>query len=103
MTGLPDNNYPAFNTLAAALRAKGHTVLNPADNPPPPPAYEGGAWEYYMRLGLSQLVQCEVCVLLFNWHRSRGASLEERIARELGMTILTQRQALDMPDFGGRY
>ncbi len=98
MTGLPDNNYPAFNAIAAALRAKGHAVLNPAENPPPPPDYEGYAWEYYMRLGLAQLVQCDVCVLLFDWHRSRGALIEERIARELGMIILTRRQALDMPD-----
>ena len=30
MTGMPDYNRPAFHRAAAGLRAKGHTVLDPA-------------------------------------------------------------------------
>ena len=32
MTGLPDNNYPAFHAKATELRAKGYIVRNPAEN-----------------------------------------------------------------------
>lgn len=32
MTGLPDFNYPAFHAAAAAWRAAGWTVANPAEN-----------------------------------------------------------------------
>lgn len=33
MSGLPEFNYPAFNRAAAVLRAQGHHVENPAENP----------------------------------------------------------------------
>ena len=35
MSGLPDLNSPAFNAMAERLRAHGHHVENPAENPPP--------------------------------------------------------------------
>jgi hypothetical protein len=31
MTGIPYFNFPKFDRIAAELRAKGHTVFNPAD------------------------------------------------------------------------
>lgn len=36
MTGLPDNNYPAFHEAAARLRKRCWHVENPAENPAPP-------------------------------------------------------------------
>ena len=36
MSGLPELNYPAFHAKAAELRAAGHHVENPAENPAPP-------------------------------------------------------------------
>ena len=61
MSGLPDLNYPAFNAMAAKLRAHGHHVENPAENP------ECDSWEAYMRLAIAQLVTCGTLVLLDGW------------------------------------
>ena len=84
MTGLPEFNYPAFNAAAARLRALGHEVLNPAENPVPP----CGSWAGYMRLGLSQLVQCECIVLLPGWADSKGALFERKTAQVLAMDVV---------------
>ena len=84
MSGLPEFNYPAFNEAAALLRAKGHTVLNPAENPVP----ACGTWQGYMRLALAQLVQCECIVLLPGWSESKGALIERWLAQVLGMEVM---------------
>lgn len=84
MTGLPDFNYPAFHAMAAQLRSVGVDVRNPAEN-------AGGdtsqPWDYYMRLGLAQLLECDSLVLLPGWRESRGASLEWFVATSLNMAI----------------
>lgn len=84
MTGLPDFNYPAFNAAAAQLRAMGHTVLNPAENPVP----ACGTWQGYMRMALAQLVQCECIVLLPGWAESKGALIERKLAQVLQMEVV---------------
>jgi len=84
MTGLKDFNYPAFNAEAARLRALGHEVLNPAENPAPP----CGSWAGYMRLALRQLIECECVVLLPGWIESKGAMIERNLAQALGMAIV---------------
>jgi hypothetical protein len=89
MSGLPDFNYPAFNAAAAKLRAMGHTVLNPAENPTP----ACRTWHGYMRLGLAQLVQCDCIAMLPGWAGSKGARLELKVARELEM------EAKEVADF----
>ncbi|MFA9285071.1 DUF4406 domain-containing protein [Comamonas sp. SY3] len=81
MTGLPEFNYPAFNAAAAELRARGHEVFNPAENPVP----ACGSWAGYMRQALAQLLQCEAIYLLPEWIRSKGARLESRVATDLGL------------------
>ena len=81
MTGIKDSNYPAFHKAAASLRASGYEVENPADNPAPPCE----TWEGYMRMALRQLVKCDQIALLPGWERSRGATIEARLAADLGM------------------
>lgn len=83
MSGLPESNYPAFHAAAAKLRAMGHVVLNPAENPEP----ACGTWQGYMRMALAQLVQCDGVVLLPGWSDSRGALLERELAQTLGMDL----------------
>lgn len=84
MSGLPEYNYPAFHAEAARLRSRGFHVENPADNPSPP----CGTWQGYMRLALAQLVTCQAIALLPGWNNSRGATIEHRLALELGLSVL---------------
>lgn len=84
MTGLPGFNFPAFFAAADKLRAEGHDVVNPAENPEQP------SWAAYMRLAIAQLVTCEAAYFLQGWERSRGARREHSIACDLEMTIRYQ-------------
>jgi hypothetical protein len=79
MTGLPDYNYPAFNAEAARLRSLGYEVENPAENP------EQESWEGYLRQALRQMLTCELVVLLPGWVLSKGAMLEKKVARSVGI------------------
>lgn len=79
MTGLPDANYPAFRAAASQFRAMGFEVENPAENPEPP----CGTWQGYMRMAIAQVARCDGVVLLPNWHNSRGARVEFRLAADL--------------------
>lgn len=79
MTGLPDYNYPAFNAEAARLRALGHVVENPAENP------EQDSWQAYMRVAIAQMMRCESVAFLPGWEESKGACIESDLAVQLGM------------------
>ena len=83
MSGLPELNYPAFHAAAKSLRDLGYAVENPAENPVPP----CGSWEAYMRMALAQLVRCDEIHMLRGWSKSRGARLENQLAKELGLLI----------------
>lgn len=83
MSGLPDNNYPAFHAAAARLRALGYHVENPAENPVPEPE----TWENYLRMGLRQMLTCDAVVTLPGSPQSRGAVLEMSVARQVGIPV----------------
>lgn len=84
MTGLPQFNYPAFNTMAGQLRAYGFEVENPAENPVP----ACGSWLGYMRLSLAQLVTCDQVITLPGWEQSKGARIEVDLAHQLGLPVV---------------
>ena len=84
MSGLPDLNYPAFHAAADLLRADGHEVINPAENPAPPCK----SWRGYMRMSVAQVAQCEAIAVLPGWEKSRGATLEMHIARQLDLIVM---------------
>jgi hypothetical protein len=83
MTGLPDLNFPAFNAAAAQLRAKGFTVVNPAEFG----EGEGKEWADYMRKYIKALMDCDMVATLPGWADSKGACLEVGIAVALGMRL----------------
>jgi hypothetical protein len=83
MSGLPEFNYPAFHRAAAALRAIGHTVHNPAENPVPP----CGSWLGYMRMSIAQIANSDALVMLPGWQRSRGARVEFILAKLIGLFV----------------
>ena len=84
MSGLPDLNYPAFNAMAERLRAHGHHVENPAENPPP----KCESWLGYMRMAVAQLATCDAVVMLPGWSKSKGACIEHQLAVGLGLEIM---------------
>jgi len=83
MSGLPEFNFPAFNAEAAALRAQGFAVLNPAEHG----IVDGADWADYLRHDIAGLASCERIHLLPGWSKSKGARLEHSIAVALGMVI----------------
>jgi hypothetical protein len=88
MTGRPDHNFPAFHAAASELRARGWSVLNPAEN-------FGGCTRKtraeYMRLDLAHVVDSDGIVMLEGWHESRGAAMEFLVARETGRKLYAFR------------
>lgn len=84
MTGLPDYNYPAFQAAAAKLRAEGEDVRSPTENDD---GSQGKPWDFYMRAGIRQLLECDAIYLLPGWENSTGACLEYDIAWALRMRI----------------
>lgn len=84
MSGLPELNFPAFHKAAADLRAKGFEVVNPAEINADPTA----GWNACMRQDIAQLVTCDELAVLPGWQRSRGATIEMRLAADLGMRIV---------------
>jgi hypothetical protein len=97
MTGHADLNFPAFNAAAAEYRRRGCFVINPAEinggenevtecADMTPEQYQAH-WQACMRHDIAALVTCGTIVMLDGWLKSRGATLEHHIARELGLTI----------------
>lgn len=97
MTGYADLNFPAFNAAAAEYRRRGCFVINPAEINGGPEEAAAVAlmtteqyqthWIKCMRRDVAELVTCDTIVLLDGWTKSRGATLEHHVARELGFTI----------------
>lgn len=82
MTGLPEWNHPAFHTAAAQLRARGYTVINPAEN-----GTEVTDWVTCMRRQIRELTTADALAVLPGWETSTGATLEVHIATTLRMPI----------------
>lgn len=86
MTGLPRKNFPAFSAAAADYRARGCFVISPAELWPL--QEEPLEWHQYMRGDVPAMLTCEMLVLLPGWLLSKGARLEQHIARELNFAIV---------------
>ena len=83
MSSIPAHNYPVFHAAAAAIRAKGHECINPAELHPD----TSQPWEYYLRRDIAKLVTCDAVEVLPGWESSRGVNLEIHIARALNMPV----------------
>ena len=92
MTGFEDFNFPAFNKMAAELRARGYVVENPAEHG----VVDGADWADYMAYDLTRLGLCGQVAVLPGWENSKGARLEVHIARELGMKFVNAHDLVSM-------
>lgn len=52
---------------------------------------KNGSWEFYMRVCLKALADCDTIFMLKGWRRSKGARLEYKIAKKLNMKVLYVR------------
>ena len=85
MTGLPGQNYAAFQAAAERLRARGVQVISPHEITPP--GVGPWTWAQHMRVDLAALLTCDVIVMLPGWEGSRGARLEKTVAEALGLLV----------------
>jgi hypothetical protein len=107
MSGIPNFNFPAFNTAAAALRAEGHEVFNPAqrdierhggvdisaDNHAGDPALAANTHGFSLREALADdtayiCKEADAIALLPGWESSKGARAEHALAFALGHTFV---------------
>lgn len=91
MTGIPNFNYPAFIEASKILRCHGFDVLSPTEHTAdePPESYTAEhPYPYYLRRSLQMMLGCDVIVMLPQWFMSRGAVLENHIAKELDMPVV---------------
>jgi hypothetical protein len=98
MTGLPQNNFPAFDAAAAVLRAQGHEVISPAELDDPEdrelalndqPATK--TWGDFLARDVKLIADAgiEAIVLLPGWEKSRGARLEATVGLLNGLKFFT--------------
>ena len=81
MTGIGDNNGPAFDAAAETLRALGYAVCNPnqTDGILGPLSFEN-----YMRFDYDRVLEADFLIALPMWERSRGALAELHCAIRIG-------------------
>lgn len=60
---------------------KYYDIVNPCEP-------EGLDYRYYIDIGLTKLMHCQVICMLHNWQDSNGACLEHKYAETVGMRII---------------
>lgn len=85
MSGLPDLNFPAFADHAAHYRGRGLDIASPHEIESAPDM----PYEWCIRRAVEMLMGCDAIILLPGWEASRGAVLEEHLARMLAMPSYT--------------
>lgn len=98
MTGLPEWNFPAFHAAAAAWRAAGWDVVNPAE------AFNGRTdlpYKDYVQNDVAVLKTCDAIAMLPGWDdpEARGSVWEWGIARGLlGLYVFDATRPVPMDD-----
>ena len=85
MRGLPGLNHGAFTKGAAALRAAGHTVFNPAENGL---SASNEDVRRFLAVDLAWITGCaEGVIVLPGWEASRGARAEVATAHAIELPV----------------
>ena len=94
MTGLPEFNFPAFDSAAESLEAMGHVVFNPAQMDrdlgfdPSQPSVSKEFLRDAMRRDLSAICGADAIAMLPGWEKSGGARIEWMLAVHLGLKVV---------------
>ena len=94
MTGYPDFNRPAFHEAEAQLELAGYETISPAHIRLP--HIKEPTWGQWMRPAITLMMGATGVATLPNHLESRGSRLELQIARELGMTVRTVEEWLNL-------
>lgn len=98
ITGHP-NHRIEFAEAGVLVAAMGAIPVDPHDIPAAcedfscldggvPPNYDGKhSWDCYMRGDIAVLMGCDEVVLLKGWETSKGATLEQFVARTVGIPV----------------
>lgn len=78
-----------FARAESRLKLQGWRVINPVKkcrhmNP------KTTLWSEYMRVCIRLLTRCDAIYLLRGWRQSKGAIIEQRLAVDLDMDIITE-------------
>lgn len=88
MRGLPNFNFPAFNTAAVKLRAAGHVVFNPAEHSDPERFLEvDHIKDGFKKNCIFICDEAEAIALLPGWALSKGALAERGLGLAIGIQV----------------
>lgn len=98
MTGRASFNAEGFNQARIYAAQQGLTPVSPQDTDPAhdgpcPPgepqttAVGSHPWQCWVKAGLQVMLRCDEVLLLPGWFASRGASLEARVALDVGLPL----------------
>ena len=73
-----------FNKAEQELRSMGFDVFNHCNMG----IVEGFSWSDYMRKDIAILMECAYIFPLKGWKKSRGAKIEMKLAKKLGIEVL---------------
>lgn len=102
ITGIPEFNKPAFDSVEDQLRHQGFEPINPHRTCahilrsffPSDQAH----WRACMKVDIRELMTCDMIVLLPGWESSKGAKLEVALARELSIGELKLKAGNGAPN-----
>lgn len=87
VTGIKDDNEPAFKAKELELLKKGHTPVNPVQL-----CKDAGLTEWHAcmnQICIPELIKCDAMILLEGWENSKGANVEIDEARLHEIPIIT--------------
>lgn len=83
MTGYAEKNFPAFEEMSEKLISLGFIPINPARNEDN--LHE--RWADFMKPDLVDMLYCSAIVTLPGWEKSKGATMEVNLAKELEIPV----------------
>lgn len=89
ITDIPDGNRPAFAMAELRLIEQGHYPINP-HNLCDDLEIKCETWLDFMRVDLAAMMRAEAVLALPGWQKSREASIECRLAQDLGISVIEQ-------------
>ena len=86
VSGIEDKAYDLFEKGQEEMRRLGYETVNPMKLP----HLHDKTWESYMKEDLKELLSCDAIYMLKDWYKSKGATIEWEIAKQLGMEVIYQ-------------